>query len=249
MIESPGRSVLAQRVQEWEQWSRSRRGARVLARWAQEDRALWGWTVDELGDTRSSPRTDAMQAALVGRAQAGEGPAVLALTVQLRPGLVALIRWARATNPALGSEAEVEAEVLATFGEVLAGHDLDRRPGKIAANLLGDTRQILWRSRARADRCHQAACQVATQGPRWNQGNGSAGVDPRVTEMELANTVSSAIASLSGTAASRQLTAEVAWRAWFLDQPSDQIADELGVGAHVVRTRLCRLRTAVRARG
>jgi DNA-directed RNA polymerase specialized sigma24 family protein len=228
-------------VHEWDRWARSVRGAHTLSRWAIDDHALRGWSTSELSTPRSSPRTDAMQAALVRRAQDGERGAFLALVTQLRPGLTSIVRRARA-DPGLGTGSETEDEVLATFGEVLMAHDLARRPHRIAANLLLDTRQRLWRSRERRARVEGALRRGVGAGPppRPTQ------PEERAVELDLTGAVSTAIQHLAGNDRSRRLTAEAAYRAWFLDQPCDQIAAELGMGHEAVRTRLCRLRSSVR---
>jgi hypothetical protein len=236
-------SVFDQIVQEWNQWMSSPRGTQTLARWASDDDAFEGWGAAELRAPRSSPRTDRMQAAVLRRVQGGEHGAVLTMITQLRPGLITLARWWQVVGRGrLESPADADAEVLTTFGEVMMGHDLDRRPDKIAANLLLDTRQRLWRATTRRSRSEEAAQASATIDHRPPQ----AAPEEVAMELDLTQAVTTAIGQLPGSPRSRRLTAELAYRAWILEQPRADIARDLGVGPNTVRTRLCRLRNVVR---
>jgi hypothetical protein len=231
-------------VRDWQHWVRSPRGRRRLEAWAGGDPALDGWTRQDLSSPRSSPRTDAMQAALVAQAQDGDEDAVRTLVVQLRPGLVGVV-W-RAYNRrgagagSFGSMAEAQCEVLSAFGETLARHRLDRRPERIAANLLLDTRQRLWRAAGRDNR----AQNLIDAGPPAALTSNP--VEPIDGALDLVAAVASALDQLTGTVDSRRLTAQLAYRAWILDEPSVLIARELGLERKTVDTRLCRLRAAVR---
>ncbi len=262
----------------WLRWARSPRGGRTLRRWAADDPALARWTVDELVAPLCGSRTDAMQAALVRLAQAGDQAAASTLIVQLRPGLtrVAWRAWHRrcAGPRPFASMADTRDEVLSAFGETLARHRLDRRPARIAANLVLDTHQRLWRAAGRDDRAAAAAAalSVAAAGRAVRVGAGSgtgrygpgtggaepvagggAGVggigspDDVAGALDLTTAVATALHRLPGSEASRRLSAELAFRAWILDEPSALIARELGLGRKTVDVRLCRLRTLVRA--
>ncbi len=263
----------------WLRWVRSPRGGRTLRRWADDHPALAGWTADELVSPRCGDRADAMQAALVRLAQAGDQAATSTLIVQLRPGLtrVAWRAWHRrcAGPRPFASMADTRDEVLSAFGETLAGHRLDRRPARIAANLVLDTHQRLWRAAGRDDRAAAAAVAVsvaaagravragsgrggsrsgagaAGSGPGYAGGPepvaGPAGSPDEVAgTLDLTTAVAAALHRLPGSEASRRLSAELAFRAWILDEPSALIARELGLGRKTVDTRLCRLRALVR---
>lgn len=234
-------------VREWEQWTASARAARALARWADEQPALVGWRRLDLRWPVSSGRTDAMQAALVALAQDGDEDAMRTLIVQLSPGLTGLV-W-RAYNREsfgprpFGSMKEAQREVLSSFGETVASHRLDRRPSRIAANLLLDTHQRLYRAAGREQRQDQApppSVMVVTPAA-------SEPADLVDGAVDLVAAVGAALDRLTGTEPNRRLTAELAYRAWILDEPSAAIARELGLGRKTVDTRLHRLRTAVRA--
>ncbi len=234
-------------VRSWEIWMRSGKGARRLTAWAACDDALRGWSGAELRSPLASPRTDAMQAALVGLAQRADAYAVATLVVQMRPGLTTLANRAIGFDPRLADRTDATAEVLSAFGEVVLRHPLDRRPDKIAANLLLDTRQQLWRAGRRAVLVAEAAELAA------RCGGSAAGLhshDPslRAEELDLIASVTDAIGALPGDEGSRRLTAQLAYRSWFLDESSHMIADDLGMGPEAVRVRLCRLRAVVRQR-
>lgn len=180
-----------------------------------------------------------MQAALVRLAQDGEGEAALTIAVQLRPGLVRLTTRAAATQAVAWDDAA--QEVRAVFFETLCRHRLHRRPHKIAANLILDTRQRLIRGRVLPDR---GLSHGITPSHRPGMGD-QAGHGLR-SDLEVVATLRSTIEALPGSESSRQLTAAVAYRAWILDEPLHDIARELGIGRETVTTRLHRLRSALR---
>ena len=239
-------SVFDNLVRSWDQWAGSGRGWRVVRCWECHEPALGGWTLSELRAPVQSDETDAMQAALVGLAQRGDTAAATTLTVQLRPGLSRLVRLALSADNGIRSRDEAEAEVLSVFGETLMGHPLARRPTKIAANLLYDTRQRLWRAggsgaQATAHQDDLEAAAIEAMGPA-----APCSTEAVADELDLMAAVGTALERLAGTDASRRLTAELAYRAWVLDEASTTIGPALGLGSRAVSTRLCRLRSAVR---
>ncbi len=240
-------------VREWDRWAASPRATRTIRQWAEADPALTGWTPDQLRSPRSSARTDAMQGALVALAQRDQAAAVRTLMVQLRPGLVGLTRRTMGRlgpgGQSVGSRGEAEAEVLSAFGETLVRHRLDRRPTKIAANLLLDTHQRLWRAAGREQRIGAAtATASAARSNLAYQPECRPEQHPELATdaLELVAAVAAALHQLTGTEKNRRLTAELAYRAWILDEPSAGIARELGLERKMVDTRLCRLRSSLR---
>ncbi len=229
-------------VERWRRWRAGRSGTRCWREWSERHPALLGWSVPELASPASSLRTDSMQAALVALAQGGEGQAALTLLVQLRPGLGRLARWATAVG--LWPWAEAVDEVRAVFFETLYRHPLDRRPAKIAANLLLDTRQRVQRSEARSAKV-RAAVLAEAEAQRGNPSFAVAAVDPPV-ELAVVGAIRAAVDRLPGSEPSRQLTATLAYRAWVLDEPRAAIAAELGIGPAAVTARLHRLRAVMR---
>ncbi|MEL6983877.1 MAG: hypothetical protein AAFO29_15735, partial [Actinomycetota bacterium] len=220
-------------VDQWIRWRHSRRGRRCWDGWARERPSLAGWTTAELVDPRRSAATDRLQHDLVALAQSGHGDAAVTLLVQLRPGLLRLVRSrARYTGE---TWAEAGDEVRAVFHETLYRHPLHRRPQRIAANLVLDTRQRL----LRAGGGRPPAPPLSEQGVTT-----AAGPDP--DELAVAWTLRRAIDRLPGSSASRALTAEAAYRAWILDQPRSEVADAVGLRPAALDTRLHRLRRVVR---
>lgn len=184
-----------------------------------------------------------MQAALVELAQSGDQDAVSTLLVQLRPGLHRLVGWMAVGFGRGHTNAELEDEVVGVFCEVVMQHPLGRRRRRIAANLLLDTRQRLWRGGVREVRIREAAGSaesISTDAAAW-----PAWPDCLVGELDMVDALAEAISSLPGTEASRRLTGEVAYRAWILDEANTAIAADIGLHPDVVRTRLSRLRSHV----
>jgi len=194
-----------------------------------------------------------MQAALVDLAQSGDQEALTTLVVQLRPGLLRLLRWVRASAIRTESPSDTESEVLGTLTETVLDHSLQRRPRLIAANVLLDTRQKIWRAQGRAMRSRDAMARAAWSGVGGDGGPIGHGERPElrpdlaVGAIDLVGDVAAALGTLPVTASSRRLTAEVAYRAWILDEPSGAIAAQVGLRPDAVRARLSRLRSAVRA--
>lgn len=229
-------------TQRWERWAATPRAKRQLTIWAENDEAFFGWTIDSLRSPRSGVTTDAMQAGLVRLAQGGDEAAAATLISQLRPGLSSIARWAASFDRRFTVVDEAASEVLSVFGEAVMRHRLDRRPTKIAANLLLDTRQRVWRAGGRQARIDSAAVTAARSAATGHRTN----LEDVASQLELVASITTALNQLGGSSSSRRLTAELAFRAWFLEEPCAMIAQELGLGPSVVRTRLCRLRSDVR---
>jgi len=229
-------------------------GDRVLAEWREGHTPIADWKTADLANPVSGARTDTMQATLVSLAQDGSAEAGITLLTQLRPGLCRLARtacgWEWIPNH------DVSDEVQATFFEVLYRHDLERRPNRIAANLLLDTRQKLWRRLPRSGpptvslgpapfgrtiRDRPAAAGTGGAG-------GTGGTEPAwVAGIELWQHLRESVNGLPGSEASKRLTATMAYRAWIEDESTSTIAADLGVAPQTVATRLYRLRRILRA--
>ncbi len=234
----------------WEHWSTSVDGTMTLLRWTAGDPALAGWTSDRLRRPGGGPATDRMQAALVARSQAGEEAATLTLVVQFEPALRRLVSTRRRREGSTMAD-EAVADVIGAFTEVVLTHDLVRRPARIAANLVLDTRQKL----DRLDRCHRRTTVIDTAGELADRpqlrllGNAATAGEPAVAEaVDLVCSVAEALDALGGDAASRRLTRELAVRAWVLGETSGELAARTGLEPSAVRARLCRLRADVRRR-
>ncbi|MEM7273122.1 MAG: hypothetical protein AAF547_08595 [Actinomycetota bacterium] len=226
----------------WADWWDSPQGRVRRHRWAIIEPALVTWsteTADRVTSPRWSPATDAAQGALIALAQSGDGEAAVTLLVQLRPGLGRLVRTVAGAEGLAGWDA-IE-EVRATFLETVARHRLDRRPSRIAANLLLDTRQRL----ARARRPPVGTAQPAQPWARPATAMTAAGPHARSVRL-AADRLLNAAMGLGGTPESARATAEVAYRCWLLDQPRTVVADATGLSAQGVTGRLHRLRRTLR---
>jgi hypothetical protein len=224
-------------VDSWNQWARSTRGTKAMRAWGARDPALEGWPIAELRAPVASTRTDAMQAALVALAQEHETMAATTLAVQLRPGLTRVVRLALAGGCWVTGPDDAPYHVLGVFYETLMRHPLERRPTKIAANLVQDTRQRIWRT----------SDGPRAKGPGLTRTTAMADEQPEPEAvLDLVAEVTWALGQLAGSEASRRLTAELAVRAWILDQSRLTIAREVGLGHRADNTRLCRLRSVVR---
>ncbi|MEM9133894.1 MAG: hypothetical protein AAF962_13790 [Actinomycetota bacterium] len=236
----------------WEHWSTSVDGRSTVLRWGADDPALAGWSPTRLRRPIGGAATDRMQAALTARSQAGEDGATLTLIVQFEPALRRLVA-ARRRRPPAPSVDEATADVVGTFTEVVLTHDLVRRPARIAANLVLDTRQKL----DRLDRCLARSLPAPLLEPLAGEavGRGPLGgarcwtEDPSAADrVGLIVSVADALDALGGDGASRHLTRELAVRAWLLGETSGELAARTGLEPSAVRARLCRLRADVRRR-
>lgn len=182
-----------------------------------------------------------MQAGLVGLAQQGDGTAAWTLLVQLQPGLLRLVRTSSTCDGR--SWPDAADEVRSVFFETVCRHPLERRPSKIAANLLLDTRQRLRRGPLRSR---------STESPTSDRAlisavdRGARSIPDPVGQLALEVEIGRAIRRLPGSPSSRRLTATVAVRAWILDEPRDLIAEELGLPPSAITKRLHRLRALLR---
>lgn len=179
-----------------------------------------------------------MQAALVAVAQGGEGRAAVLLLTQLAPGLHRICRWAASAGYWPWHEAV--PEVRAVFYETLYRHSLERRPVKIAANLVLDTRQRIQRTGRRL-----RPVDIPGFGPCGRSMFDGDPASELTDHLAARSTVSAAIAEMPGSQESRQLTADLAYRVWFLDQPRSAVAAEFGLADGAVNVRLHRLRSII----
>lgn len=139
---------------EWEHLVSSPATARALARWSRHEPALAGLT--DLGQLRaivhdrSNPeRGDAILAALVRLgAVTGHGD-LLAARVVLQLLVPGAIRLSQSLAAMIGDQPTSEAVVFAELTILIRTYPWQRRPRRIAANLLLDCRQRLIRSHDR----------------------------------------------------------------------------------------------------
>jgi DNA-directed RNA polymerase specialized sigma24 family protein len=140
---------------EWTELSRSDTAVRALAGWA--DPSLEGFTdlaeVVTAIQRRGRPEeSDRLLLALLSRSGT-DNLAARAVLQALMPGLKTLMAAYQLT----GQPEEVATAVIEAAFERIRHYPCDRRPARVAANLLADTRQILWR-----DGCRERHLRVAS---------------------------------------------------------------------------------------
>lgn len=140
------RNVIDALDAEWQRARRSRTYGEALARWAVTESALRFPSLDHLVaavERRDLPpaATDRVLAALARRAPTDPAAARVLLQLLL-PGCKRLVAQYRF----LAEPAEVAAVVVAAAYDRIRTYPIERRPARIAANVLGDVRQRLLRS-------------------------------------------------------------------------------------------------------
>lgn len=142
---------------EWHHLACSRAAATALHRWHRLEPALAPHhdleSLRTTAHTRTDPATaDVILAALARLAAVDGHNDPLATRVLLQLLLPGAIRLARTLTPMLGDHHSTQAAVLAELTIRIRTYPWQRRPRKIAANLLLDTRQRLTRHHRRTDR-------------------------------------------------------------------------------------------------
>ena len=128
---------------EWMELAGSRAAVRVLAEWG--DPALDGFpdlreVVAAIQQRGRPVESDRILLALL-RQAASDNLAARAVLQALMPGLKTLMVAYQLT----GEPEEVATAVIEAAFERIRHYPCDRRPARVAANLLADTRQLLWR--------------------------------------------------------------------------------------------------------
>lgn len=232
-------------IRSWTRWLTSRGGRDRWRRWCEGHPDLSPWWLPELAAPPGTASTDALQRSLVSLTQDGEGDAARTLLVQLRPGLlrVAVAHRAHPAHRGLALSDAID-ETRAAFFETLCRHRLDRRPNRIAANLVLDTRQRLHRA-ANAELRLVPTADEDLDGPR-SLASPPPPTDHSIDQISAHQALGAAAARLPGSPRSREVTVAAAYRAWLLDQPHVVVADELGLAAPAVTSRLHRFRRSLR---
>lgn len=143
-----GTTVIDLLEQEWTQLEGSASASRALRRWSSEDYGLGGLATlgglrETVQDRTTSPVVrDGILLALVRRA-ATDDLAARTLLQLLLPGCKALVRrfaWSDDLD-------EITAAVVAETFDRIRTYPIDRRPGRVAANILLDVKQrVFWRT-------------------------------------------------------------------------------------------------------
>ena len=142
---------------EWQYLAHSPRAIQTLAQWA-TDPALRGFSdleevVAEIQRRGRPQQSDRILLALLRRA-AVDNLAAQTVLQAVMPGLKCLMSAYQLT----GEPEEVATAVIEAAFERIRRYPCDRRPARVAANLLHDTRQILWR-----DGCRERRLRLATE--------------------------------------------------------------------------------------
>ena len=210
---------------EWATLSSSWTGTRALAAWS-EDPTLQGFAglpevIAQLHRRGRPEEADDILHALLRRAPEDEVAARTVLQAMM-PGLKSLMSAYRLT----GDSEEVATAVIEAAYERIRRYPCDRRPTKVAANLIWDTRQTLWRAAQRE------AARLAPLEPITEEMADElpAIVGPSPTE-ELVDLVTEAVrrGRLSRPGARLVLLTRVA------DVSAEELAAESGTKAQTVR--------------
>ena len=213
------------------------RGKRLQREWIRLEPVLKNWTMAELSQPAfNTPNSDAMQAALVRLAQGGCEIAALCLTCQLLPGLKKLSK-----TTAAGFE-DPAAEVISAFYEVLGARDIVRRPAKVAANLILDTKQKLYRALLKDLKQNDIANTLAHQANQELRVGETSDLISRYSTIEL---IADALAGYQSK--SRAQVSEIAFMHWIEGFSTQEIADQLGISQTAVTTKVWRLRQRIKA--
>ncbi len=197
--------------------------------------------MSELAEPRNKPleTVNVMQRRLVSMAQDGDDIAVAALVVQLRPGLARLARsvlqWPWTLS---GSHRDACEDVQATFIESALKLDLERRGTRVAANLINDTRQRLWRASPAGWASGQQQSPPSLQSNDANHDH--------LGRSEAIIDLGRHLRNLDTDRASSIVTAEMAYLAWVQEYPLSDIAAQTGHTPGAVANRLHRLRRQLR---
>jgi len=222
---------------EWLHLARSPQAAQTLAGWA-VDPALRGFSnleevIAEIHRRGRPAESDRILLALLRRAATNNLAAQTVLQA-LMPGLKSLMSAYRLT----GDPEEVATAVVEAAFERIRRYPCDRRPARVAANLLHDTRQVLWR-----DGCREHRLRLATEPltePAVSGMRGSVTQDRSSTD-ELVDLVAEAVRLRHV----RPCGARLILLTRVLDVPVEALAYETGTKALTVRKRRQRAEAAL----
>ena len=212
---------------EWQSLARSHQAAQALGAWA-DDPALRGFS--DLSEVvariqrRGLPLdSDRLLLALLRRA-AIDNLAALTVLQALLPGLKSLMSAYRLT----GEPEDVATAVIEAAFDRIRRYPCARRPARVAANLLQDTRQTLWRE-GRRERGLSLATEPLDGGVSIEAG----APPPSSATDELVDLVADAVrlGDIAPSGARLILLTRV------LDVPIDELAQEVGTKPATLRKR------------
>ncbi|MEW6473130.1 MAG: hypothetical protein AB1679_12740 [Actinomycetota bacterium] len=225
---------------EWLHLARSPQAARTLAGWA-SDPALGGFSdlvevVAEIQRRGRPAQSDRLLLALLRRA-AVDNLAAQTVLQALMPGLKSLMSAYRLT----GDPEEVATAVVEAAFERIRRYPCDRRPARVAANLLHDTRQVLWRTSRRERRLRLATEPLTEPLAESTSSAVASAPQDRSSTDELVDLVTEAVrlGHLRPCGARLILLTRV------LDVPIETLAEETGTKALTLRKRRQRAESAL----
>lgn len=225
------RSVFENLDRQWAVLVHSREASAALEQWA-TDPELRAVNLEALVRQiwRSpKPVADDALAALARRA-ATDQVAARTLLHALRPGLRSLGR-----RLALGSSDDViDHEIVAYAWELIRTYPYLRRPRKIAANVLLDTRKRYLRQH-RAD--EKALAELRDAGAENAEVAPSAEEEAEADELASLRRAHALLAGAVGRGAITPVSASVVWRTRVQQFDDTEVADELGVGVRTMQRR------------
>ena len=223
---------------EWQSIARSPRATQALADWG-SDPAVRGFpdleeVVAEVQRRGRPEQSDRILLAVLRRA-AVDNLAAQTVLQALMPGLKSLMSAYQLT----GEPEEVATAVIEAAFERIRRYPCDRRPARVAANLLHDTRQILWR-----DGCRERRMRLATE-PLTEpvMSRLAPGPGERSATDELVDLVAEAVR----LGRVRPCSARLILLTRVLDVRIEDLAEETGTKALTLRKRRQRAETALAA--
>jgi len=230
------------------EWATTLAPTPLPARWHRQPALAPHHALDDLlraTEQRGDPvQSDQILAALAALAADPSEPAPLAartLLQMLLPGAKALARrlgW-------LGDPAERAAAVTACLYEQIRAYPIQRRPARIAANLLADTQQRLLRANPGVRRAHRRAQEVSLDALA---ALGEPAVPPVPAEPPDPSPSEALLGLLAWAVSDGHLTAAQAsliGQSRIADVPCQQLGAGVGLGAHSLRRRRQRAEQAL----
>jgi DNA-directed RNA polymerase specialized sigma24 family protein len=225
------RSAFDSLDRQWAVLARSREGADALSRWSGAPE-LAAADLNELVEriwAASAGEADVVLAALARRA-ARDVMAARTLLHALRPGL----RYLGRRFALGGSDDLVDHEILALAWERIRTYPADRRPRRIAANVLLDVRKLYLRQHRLDEAAQQALVSSGAETIAVSPSAEDVVVDDEIASLRRAH---ARLAAAVDAGAITPLSARVVWRTRVQQYADAEVAEELGVAVRSLQRR------------